>query len=324
MFINRDACYLIFKEKHDILPLSFLPSVDPQGLAPDLFSWQAFPMAHTHRHCILSPLRGQLACYLRALHPRHLWPHRYVYTGRMAVRSGLHCKFCSVCYIICELCNYCVRPLINSSLFSSFRSHICTQPHLYPTWNFLRPDRSWRAGAFSVQTQDSGTTQFLQLSRIPWIYLGHLQFYVFFNVLLIQMFVSFPSAPVGRMLCCTGIHLHDHEFVIYHHWLGDWRESKRRRALAAMTEQRYWGTECQPKLSLSLNYPWSAQLSSKAKWERLAAQDEGCVKSLRLQQQRQKKEKKKAFWHVLGQTKGPTMEERVQKHENTKQCVVTE
>lgn len=29
--------------------------------------------------------------------------------------------------------------------------------------------------------------------------------------------VLFPSTPLGRMLCCSGIHLHGHELVIYHH-----------------------------------------------------------------------------------------------------------
>lgn len=149
---------LLVKKSMTFSLFPFLPSVDPQGLAPDLVPWQAFPMAHTHRHCIQSPLRGQPACYLRALHPRHLWPHWYVYTGRMAV----------------ELCDHSLCTTLNK-LSSSFlfRSHICAQPHLHLTWNLLRADRSWGAGAFSFQTQDSGTPRFLQLSRMPQIYLGH-------------------------------------------------------------------------------------------------------------------------------------------------------
>lgn len=144
--------------------------------------------------------------------------------GRLA-SAWLHC---SVNNIICKLCNHFLRTTLNKltsllfSSFSSFRSHICPQPHLHPSWHFLRPNYSWRPGAFTVQIQDSGTTQFIQLSRILYTILV-IQIAMYFLCVVDADVVFFPSTPIGRMLCCTGIHLHDHEFVIYHHWLGNWR-----------------------------------------------------------------------------------------------------
>lgn len=60
---------------------SLLPPADPQGRASDLVPGEAFQLAQTHHHCILSHLLGQPSCYLRALYPRHFWPHRYVNMG---------------------------------------------------------------------------------------------------------------------------------------------------------------------------------------------------------------------------------------------------
>lgn len=109
-----------------------------------------------------------------------------------------------------------------------FRSHVRPQPHLHPAWNLLRSDCSPRPGASSVQTQDSGAAHFPQLYRKLWT----------ISVFIPNVVVS-PPPPVGRLLCCSGIHLHGHEFVIHHHWLGDRRVPKRRRTLGGPAEQKY-------------------------------------------------------------------------------------
>lgn len=44
------------------------------------------------------------------------------------------------------------------------RSHIGPQSHFHPTRYFLHPDCSWRAGAFQVNTKDSGT--YLRLQQV--------------------------------------------------------------------------------------------------------------------------------------------------------------
>lgn len=80
------------------LPLSFLPGADPQGPASDPVRRQAFQLGHSHRHRVLPPLLGQLACDLGAVHPRHLRPDRYVHAGqttRFALQNDIICALCN-------------------------------------------------------------------------------------------------------------------------------------------------------------------------------------------------------------------------------------
>lgn len=46
------------------------------------------------------------------------------------------------------------------------------------------------------------------------------------------------APPPGVMLRCCGLHLHGHEFVIYHHWLGDWGGPKRRWTLKKKKQKK--------------------------------------------------------------------------------------
>ena len=126
---------VVIKQDHrpTFLTLSFVPSfltsVDPQGLAPDLVPCQAFQLVGTHRHCMLSNFCGQPPGYLRALHPRHLWPHRYVCTGRTI--SSVNCVI-----------TYGVQHYMNS-LPLSVLLHL-QEPHLPPALSssYLEPSTS--------------------------------------------------------------------------------------------------------------------------------------------------------------------------------------
>lgn len=90
--------------------------------------------------------------------------------------------------------------------FSLFRSHHCPQPHFHLAWNLLRPNRSPGTGALPVQTEDSGTARFLQL-----------RIYLPLQKICQLICVTLLPPPLGHMLRCSGLHLHGHEFVIYHH-----------------------------------------------------------------------------------------------------------
>lgn len=64
-------------------------------------------------------------------------------------------------------------------------------------------------------------------------YLSYLHYFVFNTFDVNADVVLSPSPPAGRLLCRTGIRVHGHEFVIYHHRLVDRRVPERRRTLAA-------------------------------------------------------------------------------------------
>lgn len=182
-----------------------LLSADSQGRAADLFPWETFPLGRTYRHCRLSHLCGESAGHLCSLHPRHLRPHRWVIGSIKHVHLEALLLF-NISKCVFPLQEPPLPPASSSSYLESSTSELFPRNR-----SPCCPDQRFRYD--SAPPAEDLFTPAANMS----VNLCH--------------FVP----PPGDMLRCSGLHLHGHEFVIHHHWLGDWGGPKWRWTLKQKT-----------------------------------------------------------------------------------------